>query len=551
MDADIHHAASNQQARQRMKLGRAYLMAIAAVAGAAMVGCNATGPKLFPRSPVETKALPDGGLDRSYDVDRDGRVDYCERLAPDGRIVRLAYISADGAHTEYIDLEQIPVERQRHLLLLVDSISFPIAQEAWQKGMFRYCSPPSRTISPFPVMSDLSFSEFFGCSPSPGVESCFFDGKRLTNGYDTYAADGNVHWARFVDYRMSPIAHMPTYLDPYPWLSYELREVQEVYHQHRTPMTVAYCVGTSAAGARHGRRGHQRTMARVDRCCHWLFWRTKGRARFTIMSDHGHFYGLSKRLSLAHKLARMGYRVGDTLAEPDSIVVPEFGMVGCAAVYTKKPETLAHDILKISGVELSAYRDALDRIVVQSRSGRAEISHATAGYRYRCDSGDPLGLLPIVDRLTQEGRVSPDGFIDDRVLFEATTDSDYPDAVYRLWRAFHGLVEHTPDVLVSLSDGYYSGSKMMSSLVGMFGVHGNLRKGCSNAFVMTSAGQLPPVLRIKDLRASLQQLGVSISTQPFKVTYALRICVRGRMAHKSCADSAWDAAAGTSSICAW
>ena len=483
---------------------------LAAVTVLAVIGCAGTGPKLFPSSPMVSDPLPDGSFDRWYDTDGDGWSDYCERLSPAGRIVRLSYSAGRHRPAEHIELDQIPVEQQLHLVLLLDSISYSVALEAWQGGRFRYCARPSRTIGPFPVMSDLSFSELFGCSPSPGVESCYFDGKHLTNGYGTYASDSNVNWAKYVDYRLDAVAHVPTYFDPYPWLSHELREIQEVVREHPAPIMVGYCVGTSAAGARHGRRGHQRALVEIDRSCQWMLWKTRGKVRFTLLSDHGHAYLRSTRVSVADGLAALGYKVSDHLDDSRSVVVPEFGMVGCAAIHTRTPEKVAKDVLGIAGVELSMYRDQAGDVIVQSRSGRATISHNSAGYRYRPEYGDPLDLKPTFDRLATEGRVDAAGFVDDRLLFDATHGAAFPDAVQRLWTAFHGLIQHTPDVMVSIEEGYYAGSPMMSSMVRMLGVHGNLKLAGASAFAMTSAGDLPPVLRIRDLRAALARLGVSL-----------------------------------------
>jgi hypothetical protein len=229
------------------------------------------------------------------------------------------------------------------------------------------------------------------------------------------------------------------------------------------------------------------------------------------MSDHGHNNERGVRISIRHALTDLGYRVTQRLVEPSDVVVPTFGMVTFAAVHTTFPQRVAGDLVGVEGVDLTCYLDGSDRVVVVSSTGRARISKSPAGYRYEAEFGDPLRLGAILNKLAAQNQVDADGFVGDRVLFEATADHRYPDGVHRLWRAFHGVTEHTPDVLVSITDGWYAGSGFMSRMLDLAAAHGNLETLSSNAFVMTTAGRLPPVLRMEDLRGALRDVGVRVA----------------------------------------
>jgi len=184
--------------------------------------------------------------------------------------------------------------------------------------------------------------------------------------------------------------------------------------------------------------------------------------------------------------------------------------VSCAVVHTFSPAQVAQDALKITGIELSAYL-AGDEVVVLRGPARACIAHSDAGYRYRAEGGDPLEIQPALDDLARQGKVGPDGFVDDRLLFEATKDGVYPDGVARLWRAFHGLVVYTPDVMLSIADGYHVGSPSMYKVIkNLVGIHGSLRANSSTGFAMTMACDLPPAVRQADLLPRLRELGVPI-----------------------------------------
>ncbi|GMU22555.1 MAG: hypothetical protein AMXMBFR13_26400 [Phycisphaerae bacterium] len=473
-----------------------------------VAGCAGPGPRLFPAAPERVERASDGGLRQWYDTNDDGRTDYFESFETAGMLASIGYdTDGDGMPEEIVRLDEVPPAEQRHLLIALDSVPADMVADLWNQGRFRYCPRPARVISPFPVMTDLSFSEFFGTSPSPGVESAYYDGHALTSPYSTYAEGGNVKWYGHIDYHLQPIAHGSAYLDVYPWFGHELRRIQDLFLTRDEPLTVGYCVGASALGAIHGRDGHQAGLVMVDRLCQQLLYQTRGRARFSLFSDHGHYFEHSRRVPLADMMARLGYRVGERLKRPGDLIVPEFSMVSCAAFYTHAPAAAARDAVGIEGIELAAYLEG-EELIVLSRDGKARITRANPGFRYTPDYGDPLMLKPVLTQLSKAGQVAPDGAVRDEVLLRATVDHSYPDAVARLWRAFHGLVEYTPDVLLSLADGYHAGSKFQTDLVTLIGVHGSLRPASTYGFAITTAGELPATLRMEDLRPALKSLGV-------------------------------------------
>lgn len=474
-------------------------------------GCLAgPGPKLFPPAPVRQAIQQDGTGEQWYDASGDGKADYREVYSPAGRLTAIGYDrDQDGRPEQEVVLDEVPAGERRHLVLLLDSVPHQIAEELWAGGRFRYCPRPARVISPFPVMTDLSFSEFFGASPSPGIESEFFDGQKLHDGYAVYLREGNANWAAHTDYHLPQIHHGSAYLDVEPWFGHELREIQRRFLATDRPLFVGYCVGTSGLGAMQARDGHQAGMILVDRFCRQLMYQTQGRVRFTLLSDHGHFFTAleSRRVPLKDMLARFGYRVTDRLRGPRDVVVPQFEMVSAGSIHTLTPAPVARDVVGIEGVELSAYMEG-DALIVLSRDGRARIERSGQRFRYRAERGDPMLLAPAVDRLRQAGRIDADGWVDDRALFEATLAEAYPDGVARLWRAFHGLVQYTPEVIVSLEEGFHCGSPFQTDMVHLVGVHGNLRQASTHGFAITTEGELPRDIRMEDLRAALRALGV-------------------------------------------
>ena len=502
-----------------VKLALRYaLWTIVAAALMGGAGCAGAAPAMFPVSALRTVQRSGGEVERWYDVDRDGRSDFCEFVAPDGRVGRIGYDrNEDGQIDEAIDLARVPADEIRHLLIILDSVPISMVREFQAQGRLGYFWPATQVICPFPVMTDPALVEFFGTAPGPSVEAAYYDGQRLRDGYEVYAAGGNTPWHDHADYHLNTVLHAVAYLSQPEWYGHELRRISEVFTERSRRgerMTVAYVVSTSALGSRRGRDGHALGLVWLDRFCQQMVWQTRGRIRISLMSDHGHNLLPSEWIPLADELERLGYRVGSRLERPGDVAVPEFGVVSCGAIYTHDAACVARDVVHIRGIELSAYcecgDDGADSVVVIGRVGRARITQSSAGFRYVPETGDPLEMVGIIEKLRQQSRVDANGFVADKDLFEATLSHVYPDAVARLWRAFHGLFEHVPDVFVSVEDGFEVGSHLMTTLVHMQSTHGNLRAGSSFGFAASMAGQLPPIMRMADLRAAFERAGVPL-----------------------------------------
>ena len=480
----------------------------------ASLGCAGPGPKLFPVVPRETHAAPSAAIDRFFDTDSDHKIDYCEHVDETGRVTLLRFDThCDGQFDLEVPRTSVQAD-DRNIIILVDSVPFEVVRGLHEQGRFRLFYPPARTISPFPVMTDLSFSEFFGVSPCPGAESEFYDGVKLQDGYTNYIHEANEPWLERCDYHMINFAHAAAYYGSHAWFDHELHYIQKYFMQGPKPFFIGYCVGTSCVGAQYGRDGHQAAMIRLDRMCEQIMHDTCGRVQITLMSDHGHNMMASRRVPVSETLKRAGYRVGEKLERKGDVVVPEFGTVTCAVIYTHEPEDVARDVVGIEGVVQSMYLDTNDEVVVLSRGGRARVAHKGDSYRYTAEMGDPLHMLGVWQGLSKDGRADSEGFVRDDALFAATNDHEYPDSIHRIWRAFHGLIVHTPEVMLTVADGYHCGSKLMSEIYAMQAAHGNLGMLSSSGMVITTAGALPPVMRMKDLAKALRGVGVPVNQQP-------------------------------------
>jgi len=467
-------------------------------------GCAGPGPRLMTFRAVNDGGTGGPGLHRAFDVTGDGRIDYREHLDGTGRVTALGF-ATEGGREDRVALDAMS---PRDVLIILDSVPFRLVEAAHAAGRFPWFYPPSASISPFPVMTDLSLNEFFDVSPSAGVESEYFDGTALVNGYDNYPTERNAPWLRYIDYHLPARLHGAAYMAPKDWFEHELAAIQRGIDRAPEGTFTAYCVSTSGIGARYGRRGHVWALDLLERFCQTLIYETRGRVRFTLMSDHGHAVQSSLRVPIGDWLRWCGFRVADRLRESDDVVVPEFGLVSCAVVYARRPAAVATALLGLEGVELVAFRGpSAVQVTVCDRTGQAIIESRGDQWRYQTIVGDPLRLaarvLPVQDRRSAgvDVTLSRDAWL------QATADHIYPDPVWRLWHAFDGLVEHTPDVMVSFQPGYYAGSSLMTRFLKVEATHGALRAESSLGFVMSMAGPVQPIVPMAELRGQLAAIG--------------------------------------------
>ncbi|QOJ13215.1 MAG: hypothetical protein HRU75_00570 [Planctomycetia bacterium] len=491
--------------------GRGAICRILTLLAAALVssGCGAFSLRLFPPQ-LGAESLEGGEVELRYDLNRDGRPDFAERHAADSQVHHIRFdVQNGGAALPWPTGGDVT-----DLIIIVDSIPFEVVEQAWNSGRLRLFAPPSRTIAPFPAVTDPAINDLLGCGRALGVEAMYYANGAPSAALREYSNWSNSPWARVMNYRLWAPAHGLAYLDPGTWLLHELGRVQAGFHERHESGDarpyLAYLVGGSSIGARYARKGHEYALDLLDRMCRAVIHRAHGRVRITLMSDHGHTYEDPVRVRLSEALRVAGFHPVSRIRGPRDVFIPEWGMISCASIYTSAPVEAAAAAARLEGVELTLARDpseAAARLVFAGEAS-ARIECLDDGwFRYQTSQGDPLQLAPQWAELCAAGKARADGAIHDSVLFEALARHRFPDSLMRLCRA-DDLFAHPPDVYVSLSPGHFSGETTFRAVVGLNATHGSIRDDSSCGFVMTTAGALPPVLRNADVGAALRRAGV-------------------------------------------
>jgi hypothetical protein len=475
------------------------------------VGAGCAGPLRFPDKPLAAQETA-AGLMQAYDADADGRADYFTVRDADGRIAGIGYdTKGEGTPTDFVGLDKVPLASCRHVILILDGIGYETVEAMRQEGRLRLFYPPGRVISTFPAMTDLVLADVFRCGVCAGYEAVHYDREKkgIVGGDSDYMSFKNEAWAKDIAYRAGALLDPLSYLYPGWAFETELGDFRKVLDRWNPSDVAAYFVSTAGLGTRQGLKGQRRVLEAVDRMAEELVWKTRGKVKVTVLSDHGHTLVQCERVDFRPYLRERGWRVVDRLEKPRDVAPIEYGTVTYASFATNDRAGLAATLAEHPGVDLAAYPEG-DRVGVEKKGGRAWVERSGSRYRYTAAAGDPLELTPIIEKMKADKVIDADGFADDRVWFERTLEHKYPDALDRLWRAFNGLVENAPDVVASLKGAYCAGAASRAFwMPKVASTHGDLARKSSTAFIMSTIGPvLPPGVgaRHRDLPAILENL---------------------------------------------
>ena len=472
----------------------------------------------FPNRPLKVLPNATGDIMLAFDTNKDRKPDYWQRQSENGIKVELRFTVENDSTATVVMLDEIDPNSIPHFIIALDGVPFQLVRELYDQGCFRLFYPPSKMVSTFPAMTDLAFWQVFGGKQPLAYQAKHFDrGKnRIISGNDIYLSGDAADWVNKLDYRCSFLLDMVAYSNPDLVFEHELRGMMEIFRQANSGTKIVYSVGTAGLGTEGGREAILKYLRTIDRLCEQIVYERKGRVNITLMADHGHNMFGRGRVSFEQLLRENGYNLTNRMKKNNDVVTIEFGLVTYAAFFTNDPGGLANVLLQNPVTTIACYPES-DHIIVQSIDGKAVIRKTDNRFSYNPITGDPLKLSTIIDKLRNEGKVDPQGFIDDLPFFEATVDHFYPDPLHRIWQAFHSLVQKPADLIVCLKDGWVHGSKLFDLLIGgATSTHGSLNRINSMTFAMSMLGPLPAAMRLNQLLPVLNTLKKTKPSMPGK-----------------------------------
>lgn len=475
--------------------------ALVLLMGLVCAGCAFPSERLSFPQPLTADAAG-----RSYDVDRDGRIDFAIRAGEGGRMTVLEYDDdQDGTPDRVYRLGDYPPEQTPHLIILFDSIPFAPVVERWRDAHWSWFDEPMKVIPPFPTMSPVIFSRLFGAPPLGGVINHYYD--RLAGGRaDRLSARVSGHgnpWESRLHYRLKYWENGLSFLHPRRWFRADLARAKRAFDRSPDRVTIVYFASTAGLVGAHGAEGVRECLDGLEQLCVQLLYERRGAVQISAMADHGHNLRPGRRIDLEEMLKEAGFRPRGRLRLDNEVVVEQDGLVNYAGIHTRKAADVAAALAARPEIELAIYHRT-EQVIVRDAGGSAVIEHHDGRYRYRPVEKDVLGLSPVADQLRAEGKSDADGFATEDDWFDTTLGHQWPNAPPRLWGAFHGLVINTPDVMVTTCPGYYVGLASFDWFVDMASTHGGLDQADSATFLLTTTGRARRALRSEQVFRTIE-----------------------------------------------
>ena len=497
--------------RRRRKILLGVLATLLVLAGAAAWKIHAWGrpvPAAYRRVAV-TPANPGGGRSFTY-VHVDARGQAGDRVVAldadnDGAVDQV--LTEGGAPASFAR-PQAGDPDARWLILCLDGVPYQEMLALWEEGYFREFFRPAPLLSPFPSDSESALTDVFHAGPVPGYEHRYFDraANRLAGGALTTVTGKNIPYLELLDYDMPGYFKGVTYLLPHKSYRADLGRLRKRFLASRETVFLAHIASSDSLYHILPKDEMRGLLTEVDSLLRELYFDSGGKLRITLFSDHGNSLVESRPVPLKQFLAARGWRLRDRLEEARDVVVPAYGLVGFIAVYCRPAACaeLAGTLTEMEGVDLVVSEEP-GGLVVESRQGEAWLiwNRSATAFLYEpvgSDTGyDALELMPILEKLGREGKVSPQGGVKDADFFAATAGHRYPDVGYRLWQWATNHVRKRADILVSLKPGYYYGSGAFQRMVTLYSTHGALDAAQSLGFAMSTYAPLKGPIRSKDL----------------------------------------------------
>ncbi len=396
--------------------------------------------------------------------------------------------------------------KPRRLVIVLDGVPYQAVAELRAEGRFRRFKDPARMISMFPSLTNVAMIEILQAEDSPGYEDHYYDRER---NRILGTIQDRLNGGKFIQssFRRTFDYHAPAFKGALAYVAapvgtiavahLDLSAFRKAFRKSDAPLFVAYIGETDSLAHLGGKRLLKSLLRALDRAVEELIAESNGKLEVEMFSDHGNNFTDYESVELNDAINGAGFKTEKSLKTSNSVVLPKYGLVGASTLFTH-PENrarLAEVCAKTKGVDFAVYQSSRDVIDLISVRGRARVSREGDSFKYEDAGGDPLGLATIVAELKSRGAVDASGFASREDWWRATMRHRYVDPLRRLFDGFNKYVKNRADVIVSYEDGYMLGSPFLTLFANMLATHGNLLRGETEGFAMSTRQELGEAVR--------------------------------------------------------
>lgn len=429
------------------------------------------------------------------------------------------------------------------LILALDGIPYRVIEQAREQGAFADWPATSRLISPFPTVTNVSFTVMlqpFGVAPAGGYEVQHFDleRNRVVGATPIGYQKRSFAWRDAFDVMdRSFSSKMTVYVIPGHKSRKELAMIERELLATTRELALAHLASSDALQHLRGDRG---TLRFLTELAPWLAHLKQEHVeqlgcplRVVMLSDHGNGKGKVRGASGFRRLLRQaGLRVTEQLGGPDDVVAPTFGMVSYGALFMQpeRAEAAARAVAVHPAVDVAAWRSGPSELSLVSRDGDARIAWRDTAterlFSYSVQGQDPLQLGEVRRRMATASMLDREGYGSEQDWFQQSGLELYPDPLRRLVDAFTSdHVQNPATVLFSLAPGTAWGwrsAQLSCWLAGgrLEGTHGGLDRESSLGFFLTDDPALAAASFVRaeqalaDLRLALSWQRAASSVAP-------------------------------------
>jgi Type I phosphodiesterase / nucleotide pyrophosphatase len=397
----------------------------------------------------------------------------------------------------------------RRLVLVLDGVPYKTVADLRAEGRFRYFRDPARMISTFPSLTNPAMIEILQTGDSPGYEDHYYDrarnrllgnvqnrlqGERFIQG--TFRETFDYHAPAF----KGALAYVAAPVGAIAVAQLDLAAFRSAFRRSKSPVFIGYIGETDTLAHLGGEKALKSFMRTLDRTIEEFVAeseRNGARLEVEMFSDHGNNYAEYRQVKLNDAINQAGFVTEKSLKSSRSVVLPKYGLVGSSMLFTasENRQRLAEVCAEVEGVDFAVYQASADVIEVMSKGARARAVRNGERYRYEDLGGDPLKLNDIIGAMKTCGVMDSQGFASREDWWRATRPHRYADPLRRLFDGFEKHVRNRADVIVSYKDGYQLGSPFLSFFARLHATHGNLLRGESEAFAMSTRKSLGDSVR--------------------------------------------------------
>lgn len=417
-----------------------------------------------------------------------------------------------------------PAQQVQTIVLAVDGFSYYAFQQAQQQGLFKEFTSAGAHVSPFPSMTDLSWStvantaELFGAAGRiKSVEATYFD-----ESSQSIQGDPRDYYRRlaFPKYYMgafdaffNPYVEALMYFPTEEVPKLEVKTVVDDLLSAKPKKFLTGYVGAVDSTAHTQLNRLYPVLKTLDSEVKRLIksYKEKGQdVEVVLVSDHGNIgrfqEGKAEQelngVEVADVVKRAGMNFVQQLKEDKDVAIPLLALGSWAPVYLKdrkNMKSLIQEFRKEAWFDMAVFvnrnntSETLMTVVTGQGEAQVQFDKNKNLYTYLPTQGNPLQIPKQF-----HSSVAAAKQLTSTEAFTAANGTLYPDSLFRIIESASERNFDFPDFVLTIKDGNFI-KNSLGAFAKMYRTHGSLTAASSFGLIASNKRKVPGQIRSKDI----------------------------------------------------